>query len=142
MRTLYTGNWILNIFYARNPIPEQMPTHQEIVHSLKKRNSKREARRKVSRSFIVGEAWCDDSELSRGYDRPDRVLEPGGEVIPRRKLNVPMYVAALYRGCTISHLASGTTIRSCDNRVSLKYATDEPASRCREIRATSVGYCG
>lgn len=77
------------------------------------------------------EAWCDDSELSRGYDRPDRVLEPdGGEVIPRRKLDVPMYLAMLYRGCTISHLASGTAIRSCDNRVSLKCAIDASASYC------------
>lgn len=81
------------------------------MHSLKKRNSKREARRKVSCSLVVVEAWCDDSELSRGYDRPDRVLEPGGgEVIPRRKLDVPTYVATLYRGCTISHLASGDKI--------------------------------
>jgi len=66
----------------------------------------------------VGEAWCDDSKLSRGYDQPDRVLESGGgEVISWRKLDVPTYVATLCRGCTISHLASGTTIRSCDNGI-------------------------
>lgn len=90
------------------------------------------------------EAWCDDSELSRGYDRPDRVLEPGGgEVIPRRKLDVPMYVAMLYRG--FYDIAPGLgyrAIRSGDNRVSLKCAIDASASYCREIRAGSVGYCG
>lgn len=97
---------------------------------LKERGPKEGQAQKQSRLHPKVEAWCNDSELSRGYERHKRGLRSRcGEVIPRRKLDVPMYVRMLLQH-DLSHLGLGRDKIARDNRVSLKYAID---GRVREL---------